>query len=74
MQLDTAVVSVCMVNAGTAFNIIPEEVEIVGTVSRFKRNQGLYSKRIEEISTNMAVAMRAKADRNILYGPPPLVK
>lgn len=30
--VDTAVVSVCMVNAGTAFNIIPEEVEIVGTV------------------------------------------
>lgn len=72
--VDTAVISVCMVNAGSAFNIIPEEVEIVGTVRAVSKEIRAYiAKRIEEISVNIAKAMRAKADYEYSYGPPPVV-
>lgn len=72
--VDTAVISVCMVNSGTAFNIIPEEVEIIGTVRAVSKEVRAYiAKRIGEISTNMAIAMRAKAEYEYSYGPPPVV-
>ena len=72
--VDTAVISVCMINAGSAFNIIPEEVEIVGTVRAVSKEiRAFIATRIEEIATNMAIAMRAKADYEYHYGPPPVV-
>ena len=72
--VDTAVISVCMINAGSAFNIIPEEVKIVGTVRAVSKEvRAFIATRIEEIATNMAIAMRAKADYEYHYGPPPVV-
>lgn len=72
--VDTAVISVCMVNAGSAFNIIPDDVKIVGTVRAVSKEVRSYiAKRIEEISKNIAIAMRAKAEYEYSYGPPPVV-
>ena len=72
--VDTAVISVCMINAGSAFNIIPEKVEIVGTVRAVSKEvRAFIATRIEEIATNMAIAMRAKSDYEYHYGPPPVV-
>ena len=61
--IDPVVVSVCQINAGTRFNIIPETAEIIG-------NCRTYSNRIweqlpavmERIATHTAAALRCRAE------------
>lgn len=60
--LDSAVVSVTYMNAGTAFNIIPQEVELRGTIRFFRvevRDQVVM--RMREIAEGMSAAMGCKA-------------
>lgn len=61
--LDSAVVSVCEVSAGTAFNIIPQEAILKGTIRSFKPEvTEEVIKRFYDIVNNVAAAMGCVAD------------
>jgi amidohydrolase len=64
--LESAVVSVCKMEAGTAFNIIPKEAVISGTIRTFKA--GVYEvveTRFREIVNNLALGMGCEAQITI---------
>jgi amidohydrolase len=72
--LDTAVVSVTNVHGGTAFNIIPQEVKLEGTIRTF--DNGIRQRvveRIEQIASGVASAMECKAEVAIKSITPALV-
>ncbi len=61
--LETAVVSVTMIHAGTAYNVIPSEVFLEGTIRTFNplvREKVL--KRFEEIVKNVSLAMACQSE------------
>ena len=61
-----AVVSVCIVSGGVRANIIPEEVELTGTIRTFdKESQKEIQERIKATSTHIAEASGAKAEVSI---------
>ena len=65
------VMSITQINAGTASNIIPETVDIVGTVRTLDiEDAKLVERRIKEISQNMAQANNGTAEINYEYGYP----
>ena len=65
------VMSVTQINAGTASNIIPETVDVVGTVRTLDiEDAKLVERRIKEISQNMAQANNGTAEINYEYGYP----
>ena len=62
--IDTAVISLCHVNAGNegAMSVIPREATIVGTVRTFKAStQDFIEKRLGELVTSIAAAFGATA-------------
>jgi hippurate hydrolase len=62
--IDTAVVSLCHVNAGhqDAMSVIPREARIVGTVRTFKlATQDFIEQRLAELVSSIATAFGAKA-------------
>jgi amidohydrolase len=64
--LESAVVSVCQVQSGTAFNIIPQEAVLSGTIRTFK--QAVFSRvkeRFESIVNDIAHAFECEAEINI---------
>jgi len=64
--LDSAVVSVCKVDAGTAFNIIPQEAFISGTIRTFKHEVNhKVRERFETIVHKTAEAMECLAEISI---------
>lgn len=66
--LDTAVLSITQVNAGTAFNVIPPEVELCGTIRTFKREVfDMVAARVHEISSAVASAMGCQAEVEATY-------
>lgn len=72
--LEPAVLSVCMLEAGTAFNIIPKEAKITGTVRTLsKENREYICKRIGEISSGIAKAFRGSVKCEYDFGAPPLI-
>lgn len=61
--IDTAVVTVGRIEAGTAFNIIPSEARLEGTVRTFTRETGrLVPRRLKAVVNGVAKAMGAKAE------------
>ena len=61
--LDSAVVSVCTIQAGTAFNIIPQEATLSGTIRTFKPEVFETVKaRFEMIVNHIAEAMGCQAE------------
>jgi amidohydrolase len=69
-----AVVTIGQISAGSAFNIIPETVELQGTLrtcSTAHREKLL--RRIAEITNGVARAMGASCDANVFDGCPPCV-
>lgn len=69
--LDSAVLSVCSIHGGTAFNIIPEEVEFIGTVRCHNPNiRNLMSGKIENIIKNIAKAFNCKFEYKYILGVP----
>ena len=65
------VMSVTQINAGTASNIIPETVNMVGTVRTLDiEDARLVERRITEISQNIAVANNGSAEIRYEYGYP----
>jgi amidohydrolase len=69
-----AVVTIGMINAGTASNIIPETVEMIGTLRAFTAEHRAYLKqRVEETASGIATAMRGSCDVSFYDGCPPCV-
>jgi|TARA_R100000365_G_scaffold3659_1_gene13173 amidohydrolase len=61
-----AVVTVGAIHGGIRHNIIPEKVEMIGTIRTFgEEQQALVHKRITEIATNIAESAGARAEVNI---------
>jgi amidohydrolase len=65
-----AVITIGTIQAGTAFNIIPETVEMQGTVRAFSQEvREKLLRRMSEIATGVALAMGGSCDVQTLYGP-----
>ncbi|MCJ7622286.1 MAG: M20 family metallopeptidase [Anaerolineaceae bacterium] len=63
---DSAIISVCSMQAGNVFNIIPETAEILGTIRTYDQNiQNLIHKRLKDVAVNTANAFEASAEVKI---------
>jgi amidohydrolase len=61
--LESAVVSVGKIQGGSAFNIIPPEVELLGTIRTFKKDvREKVLKRFREIVTGIAESLECRVD------------
>ncbi|EHL64470.1 M20 metallopeptidase family protein [Cloacibacillus evryensis] len=69
-----SVLTIGMINGGFAYNVIPSEVRIEGTIRAIEEpvRQQL-AKRIEEISQNIAAAFRGSVDFLMDWGAPPVI-
>jgi hippurate hydrolase len=71
---DSAVVTVGFMRGGTAYNVIPDEVSIGGTVRTFRpQTQDLVERRMREIVDGVAAACGATAKFDFRRGYPPTV-
>lgn len=69
-----AVVTIGKIHGGTAYNIIPDVVELEGTVRALDQKVREYiANRIEEIAKGVTSGMRAKCEYEYVFGYPPLV-
>ncbi|WP_419906840.1 M20 aminoacylase family protein [Hoeflea sp.] len=69
--LDSIVVSVTKFNAGSAYNVIPEEAELAGTVRTLNADlRAMAEQRIEQIVRNIADAHNAEASIEYKRGYP----
>lgn len=72
--LDTAVLSITQIHAGSATNVIPDEAVLIGTVRTFTTDVlDLIERRMEEIATQTAAAFRASVEFGFNRNYPPLV-
>ena len=74
--LDAVVVSVCSMQTSQigAFNVIPETVQLVGTVRSFRaETRDLAEKKVKEICSKVAEALGAAAEVDYRRGYPPTV-
>ena len=72
--LDTAVISITQIHAGSATNVIPDEARLVGTVRTFTTEVlDLIESRMEEIARHTAAAFGAEAEFKFKRNYPPLV-
>lgn len=71
--LESAVISITKIHAGTATNIIPQEVEMAGTVRTFKTAvRDLVSRRIEEVCKGIAAAMSCAVEVRVEHYTEPV--
>ena len=70
-----AVISICEIKGGSAFNIIPNECRMTGTIRALSNEmRECLAKRIGEIANSVAEGMRGKIDYNFNWdGPGPVV-
>jgi amidohydrolase len=72
--LDTAVLSITQIHAGSATNVIPDEAVMIGTVRTFTTEVlDLIERRMEEIATHTAQGFRASIEFVFKRNYPPLV-
>lgn len=72
--LDTAVLSITQIHAGSATNVIPDEAVMVGTVRTFTtRVLDLIQQRMQEIANGIAAAFNATIEFDFQRNYPPLV-
>lgn len=72
--LQPAVLSVCQVEAGSAFNIIPERARLVGTVRSFDAAvRRSIAERMERFLSGVAAAGAGRHELEIEAGPPAVV-
>ena len=72
--VETAVLSITQIHAGSATNVIPDEAELVGTVRTFTTAAlDLIESRMHAIATNTAAAFDATVDFKFQRNYPPLV-
>lgn len=66
--IDTGVVTVGRLHAGTTFNVIPPHAELEGTVRTFTKEAArILPRRVKEIATGIARAMGAKAEIDYVH-------
>jgi amidohydrolase len=71
---ETAVVSFTVINGGTAFNVIPQEVTMEGTIRTFEpRVREKVVRRFEELIKGVASAMGCQAEVNVKRLTPALI-
>jgi hippurate hydrolase len=71
---ETAVLTIGMFKAGDTSNVIPDKAQMNGTIRTFNPEiRNFIKERIKDISINTSVALRAKADVNIIDGCPSLL-
>ena len=71
--MEAAVISVTKINGGQAFNVIPPEVELGGTIRYFKTEiNDLIIDRMQSLTRNMAAAMSCTAELIITQTTPPV--
>ena len=72
--LESAVLSITQIHAGSATNVIPDEAELVGTVRTFSTGVlDLIQRRMEEMATGVAAAFNASVDFSFKRNYPPLI-
>jgi hippurate hydrolase len=72
--LDTAVLSITQIHAGSATNVIPDEAQMVGTVRTFTTPVlDMIEARMGEIARHTAAAFGAEVDYKFRRNYPPLV-
>jgi len=72
--VDQAVISVTSVHGGTAFNIIPEAVELKGTLRTFDaETRATLRRRIHEVAEGVATTFRASVTPEWTVGSPAVV-
>jgi hippurate hydrolase len=74
--LDAIVISVCSMQTSQvgAFNIIPDAVQLIGTVRTFRAGtQDLAERRIREVATSVAVGLGGEAQVEYIRGYPATV-
>jgi amidohydrolase len=72
--LDTAVLSITQIHAGSATNIIPDEAVIIGTVRTFTTPVlDLIEQRMQEMAVHIAAGFNATVDFRFKRNYPPLV-
>jgi hippurate hydrolase len=72
--LDSAVISVTQMHAGDAYNVIPQEAVLRGTIRAFrKETMALIKERIETISSGIARTLGGSAKADVRIAFPPLV-
>ena len=72
--LSPAVITIGKIQAGTAFNIIPESAEMHGTMRAFNsEHRDKLLRRISEISQGIATAMGGSCEIELFDGCPPCV-
>ncbi len=72
--LESAVLSITQIHAGSATNVIPDEAELIGTVRTFSTGVlDLIQRRMEEIASGVAAAFHASVDFSFKRNYPPLI-
>lgn len=72
--LDTAVLSITQIHAGSATNIIPDEAVMIGTVRTFTTPVlDLIAQRMQDMATHIAAGYNATVDFGFKRNYPPLV-
>lgn len=72
--LETAVVSVTTVNAGTAFNVIPQTAELTGTIRTFDNGvRQRVVERFEKIARGVGEALGCQVEVNVKRMTPALI-
>jgi hippurate hydrolase len=72
--LDTAVLSITQIHAGSATNVIPDQAVMVGTVRTFTTHVlDLIERRMQEIANGVAAAFNASIEFEFQRNYPPLV-
>ena len=72
--IDSAVISIGFIRGGSAYNVIPDEVHIGGTVRSFRAEvQDLLEKRMGEVARGTAAAYGATCEFNYRRGYPSTV-
>jgi hippurate hydrolase len=72
--LDTAVLSITQIHAGSATNVIPDEAVMIGTVRTFTTEVlDLIQRRMGEMANGVAAAFNAGVDFSFKRNYPPLV-
>ena len=72
--LETAVLSITQIHAGSATNVIPDEAVLIGTVRTFSTGVlDLIERRMEEIAKGVATGFNASVDFGFKRNYPPLI-
>ena len=72
--LDTAVLSITQIHAGSATNVIPDDASLIGTVRTFTTGVlDLIERRMEELARHTAAAFNAEVEFTFKRNYPPLV-